>query len=156
MSDLSTHNPVKHDVVVPLAPSAAFDLFVSRMNDFWPRTHKIGSSSMVEAVLEPNAGGRWYERGEDGGECDWGRVLVWEPPSRLTLNWQINADWKFDPDLTTEVDIRFLAVGENVTQVILEHGNMDRFGSQENAVRAAFDSPGGWPGILARYRDLAA
>jgi uncharacterized protein YndB with AHSA1/START domain len=147
--------PVRHDVVVPLSPQAAFDLFTARFDAFWPRTHHIGSAPFAEAVLEPHPGGRWYERGTDGSECDWGRVLVWEPPGRLILNWQITGEWTFDPALTTEVEITFTPIAENATRVALEHRNLDRFGDAQTAVRTAIDSPGGWPGIMAAYHDLA-
>jgi hypothetical protein len=69
------------------------------MATWWPlATHKIGKAKAVDTVIEPRVGGRWYERGDDGSTCDWGRVPSWEPPSRLVLSWDINADWQYDPN----------------------------------------------------------
>src|SRR3954471_13219536 len=90
-------------ITVPLSQAKAFDLFTSRMTEFWPPEHSIGASPFVEVVLERRAGGRWYERAADGTETDWGRVGAWEPTSRVVLLWQLTAEWKFDPGFETEV-----------------------------------------------------
>lgn len=156
MTDVQTIAPVRHEVVVPLEPTAAFDLFTRRIDAFWPRAHHIGSAEMAEAVLEARPGGRWYERGVDGSECDWGRVLTWEPPGRLVLNWQIDAAWRFDPDLVTEVDIRFEPAAGGGTRVTLEHHHLERLGASAVETAASINSAGGWPGILELYRGLAA
>jgi len=98
---------------VNLPVSHAFEFFTSFMNRWWPNEYHIGQADMVDTVLEPRVGGRWYERGADGSECDWGRVLVWEPPHRLVLTWQINGHWQFDGDPLrgSEVEVRFTADG---------------------------------------------
>ena len=104
--------------------------------------------------MEPRAGGRWYERGEDGSECQWGRVLSWEPPARVVLAWQINAQWQYDPDFETEVEIKFIADGTG-TRVELEHRDLERYGEQAETMRATFDSDGGWNGLLAAFAGVA-
>jgi len=134
----------------------AFDIFTRHFNDWWPRTHKIGGADLAEAVLEPRAGGRWYERDTDGSECEWGRVLAYEPPHRLVLAWQITAQWAFDPDLVTEVEVRFIAEGEGRTRVELEHRNLERFGDAAAEVRASIGSEGGWNGIMEIFARVAA
>lgn len=142
---------VTRTVRVPLPPQRAFDLFTTRMIEFWPATHTIGASPMTEVVIEPHPGGRWFERGEDGSECAWGRVTVWDPPGRLVLLWQIGADWQHDPSLETDVDITFTAEGPAATRVDLRHGHLERFGDATESIRAVFDSPGGWSGILGGF-----
>src|SRR5439155_20279150 len=96
--------------------------------------------------------GRWYQTGIDGSECDTGKVVVWEPPTRLVLAWQITPEWTFDPDLITEVELRFTAEGEGVTRVELEHRNLERVGENPEATRTAVDSPGGWTAILESFK----
>jgi uncharacterized protein YndB with AHSA1/START domain len=113
------------------------------MTRWWSGSHSIGSSPLKEAVVEPRLGGRWFERGQDGSECEWGRVLAWEPPGRIVLAWQIDAQWRFDSAPVTEVEVRFIPEG-NGTRVELEHRNVERLGDQADAARAALDSPGGW------------
>lgn len=83
---------------VDLAVEEAFTFFTESIGRWWPAEYHIGSSPMVDTILEPRPGGRWYERGADGTECDWGRVLTWEPPHRIVLTWQINGSWQYDPD----------------------------------------------------------
>jgi len=78
-------------------------------------------------------------------------VQVWDPPARLVLAWQLTHDWKFDPYLITEVEVQFIAEAANVTRVELEHRNLERFGAQADAVRAIYDSPDGWPGLLQAF-----
>ena len=115
-------NSVRKVVNVRAVPQIAWRVFTEKMGSWWPLAiYKIGKAEAVDAVVEPYAGGRWYERGEDGSACDWGRVLAWEPPSRLVLMWDISADWQFDPGLNTEVEVRFIADGKNGTRVEFEH-----------------------------------
>ena len=137
------------------AGARAFEVFPAGAGRWWPKSHHIGQAEMQDAVMEPRAGGRWYERGTDGSECEWGRVLAWEPPHRLVLAWQLNADWRYDPDLITEVEVRFTPDGQG-TRVDLEHRGLERFGAQAEAVRGQIDSEGGWPLILQLFADAAA
>ncbi len=148
-----TPAPVRRSVHVKAAPERAFEVFTAGMGNWWIRSHSINTSPQASIVMEPREGGRWYEVGEDGSECTWGRVLAWEPPQRLLLAWQISGQWKHDPDFITEVEVRFTRDGDG-TRVDLEHRNLERFGDKENAMRAALGSPDGWAGLLARFADL--
>ncbi|MBD9373592.1 SRPBCC domain-containing protein [Rhizobium sp. ARZ01] len=146
--------PVIKSVTVEASVERAFDVFTSGFGSWWPATHSIGASALREAVIEPRAGGRWYEIGEDGSECEWGEVLAWERPTRLVLAWRIGADWRYDPHLLTEVEITFTQVGTTATRVELEHRLLENMGDKEAAAREAFNSPGGWPGLLAAYASM--
>ena len=126
------------------------------MDRWWSRDHHIGASERRGVVLEPRSGGRWYEVGVDGTECQWGHVRQWDPPHRLVLAWQIDATWHFDPGLVTEVEVRFAADGPGRTVVELEHRNLERFGDSSGTMRATFDSDGGWRGLLDAYAAMAA
>ncbi len=148
--------PVRKTVRVKAPPARAFQVFASRMGDWWPKSHSVGASPQADVIIEPRAGGRWYERGADGSECQWGRVLAWEPPSRLLLAWQLDADWTFDPELVTEVELRFIAEGAGMARVELEHRLLERMGARAEEVRASVDSPRGWSGILEGYAAVAA
>jgi uncharacterized protein YndB with AHSA1/START domain len=150
--------PVVKSVRVRATPSRAFDVFTAGMGRWWIRSHSINptKSPIAAVVIEPRAGGRWYERGEDGSECDWGRVLAWEPPTRVVLGWQLDAKWAFDPDLVTELEIRFDAADDGHTQVRLEHRHLERFGSDAETVRNALASPGGWTALLEAYEKALA
>lgn len=101
-------SPVRRSVTVKASPARAFEVFTSGFSSWWPKTHSIGTVPLKTAIIEPRAGGRWYETGEDGSECPWGDVIAWEPPQRIVLAWRIGTDWKFDPDLLTEVEVRFV------------------------------------------------
>jgi uncharacterized protein YndB with AHSA1/START domain len=132
-------------------------VFTEQMGTWWPlATHKIGKARAIDAVIEPRVGGRWYERGDDGSKCDWGRVLAWEPHTRLVLSWQITADWQHDPGLMTEVEVRFIAVGKDRTRVELEHRHLDAYLARRDEMRGIFDSEGGWTGLLASFARVAA
>jgi uncharacterized protein YndB with AHSA1/START domain len=146
-----TPAPVRKSVRVGAPPVRAFDVFTAGMGRWWPKTHHIGASDLDTLIMEPREGGRWFERGVDGAECEVGKVLVWEPPSRLVLAWQLTADWKFDPDLITEVEVRFIPDGDNATRVELEHRHLERFGQGADAVRRQIDAPDGWSGLLQLF-----
>jgi uncharacterized protein YndB with AHSA1/START domain len=147
--------PVRKQVRVPVNAARAFDAFTRNFDRWWPRANQIGKSPIQRVVLEASAGGRWYEIGEDGTECDWGTVLVWEPPERLVLGWQIGADFKFDAKLLTTVEVRFTPDG-NDTIVELEHRDLERMGANASAVRDLFDSAKGWGSVLDLYGRFAA
>lgn len=150
--------PVSRMIRVNAKPERAFEVFTAGMGRWWPPTHSINptKSPIAAVVIEPRIGGRWYERGDDGSECDWGRVLVWEPPTRLVLAWQIGAQWVFDPSLVTEVEIRFNANAAGGTEIRLEHRNLERFGDAAANVRATIDSDGGWGRLLESYAKALA
>ena len=143
--------PVRRSVTVKASQQKAFDVFTSGFGRWWPSSHSIGASPLKMAVIEPRKGGRWYETGEDGSECQWGEVLAWEPPSRVLLAWRIGADWKYDPKLLTEVEVRFVPLGEASTRVDLEHRLLENYGGRAAATRESLDSDGGWQGLLAIY-----
>jgi uncharacterized protein YndB with AHSA1/START domain len=157
VSTAADPNSVRKVVSVKAPPAVAWRVFTEKIGTWWPlATHKIGTARAVDAVIEPRVGGRWYERGEDGSTCDWGRVLAWEPPSRLVLSWEIGADWNSDPTLKTEVEVRFVAMGKDATRVELEHRNLDRYGTRREQMHAIFDSDRGWKGILDGFAARAA
>src|ERR1700738_2810923 len=91
--------PVRKSISVKAAPERAFRVFTAEMTRWWRPDHHIGKSPLKAAVVEPRAGGRWYEVGEDGTTCEWGKVLVWEPPARIVFAWQLTGEWKYDPIL---------------------------------------------------------
>jgi hypothetical protein len=146
---------VRKSVTVETDQECAFTVFTQGFDSWWDRTHHIGQAELLEVMMEPHVGGRWFERGVDGSECDWGRVLVWEPHDRVVLAWQLDADWKYDPNFETEVEVRFIVESPKRTRVELEHRNLDRFGVRAEEVRAAISSPNGWTGLLQRYAEIA-
>jgi hypothetical protein len=147
---------VARSVSVPLSPARAFELFTTRMTDFWPKEHSIGNSEIAEVVVEPHSGGRWFERGTDGSECQWGRIALWEPPRKVVLLWQIGADWCFDPAFETEVEVTFTEESTDRTRLDLRHRNLQRYGGNAEQMQAIFDDPKGWAGTLASFADMCA
>lgn len=150
-------NSVRKSVSVQAPPAVAWRVFTQKMGAWWPLAYyKIGKANAVNAVIEPHVGGRWYEVGDDGSVCQWGSVLAWEPPSRLVLSWDINADWQYDPDLHTELEIRFVAEGSSRTHVELEHRHLDRYGVRRDEMRRIFDTEGDWGRLLEAFAVTAA
>ena len=142
--------PVIRSIRVAAPPARAFEIFSTGIDRWWIPTHSILASKSPQAsvAIEPRVGGRWYERGQDGSECDWGHVLAWEPPRRLVLAWQLDSRWEFDPLLVTEVEVRFDAEPGGGTTVTLEHRNIDRLGADADEFRKKVDAPNGWGAIL--------
>jgi len=149
------HEPVRKELVIQASQKTAFKAFTEGMDSWWPRSHHIGKAEMSKAVLEPSQGGRWYEIGVDGSECNWGKVLEWKPYTKLILAWQITADWQFDPDFVTEVEMNFIEEGPKLTRFVFEHRNIERFGVKAVDVWTAFNSEGGWTGLLAAFAKAA-
>jgi uncharacterized protein YndB with AHSA1/START domain len=147
--------PVRKSVRVNADQARAFDAFTAGLDKWWPRTHTVGGSPLKKAILEPFEGGRWFHIGEDGSESDNGRVLVFDPPKRLLLTWEINSDWKCDPTAVSEIEVTFFAEGPNETRVELEHRHLDRLGPKSPEVRIQIDGPGGWGSILEAFKSVA-
>jgi DinB superfamily/Activator of Hsp90 ATPase homolog 1-like protein len=145
--------PVRKSVTVRTDPATAFDVFTKGIDMWWLRSHHIGASDLEKVVIEAKVGGRCYERGVDGSECDWGQVLVWDPPQRFAFSWQITPEWKPQPDVakSSEVEVRFTALESGLTRVDLEHRHFERHGSGAEAMRAGVDAPNGWSGLLDAY-----
>jgi uncharacterized protein YndB with AHSA1/START domain len=149
-------NSVRKIIKVQAPQAIAWQVFTQQLKTWWPlAVYKIGNTNAVDAIMEPHVGGRWYERGDDGSTCDWGRVLVWEPPSRLVLSWDINADFQYTPGLNTEIEVRFIAEGERATRVELEHRRLDRFGDRRDQMREIFDKSGDWGQLLLSFASAA-
>jgi uncharacterized protein YndB with AHSA1/START domain len=143
---------IQRKITINAPVERTFKVFTESFTNWWPPAYHIGQAEMAEAVLEPHVGGRWYEKGIDGSECDWGKVLEWEPPHRVVLTWQINGEWAYDPDLAhaSELEIRFGPDGPQQTVVELEHRHIDRLvGGQ--AAYAAVSEEGGWTMMLERF-----
>lgn len=153
---VNTIQPIRKHVTVQATPASAFEVFTARMTRWWNPTYSIGGQPFAAVVIEPREGGRWYERDAQGAECEWGRVVAWEPPERLVLDWQISGDWRPDSTVHTELEIRFVAEGPTTTRVELEHRDLEALGAQAEAMRAAFDSPDGWAGLLDRFAKEAS
>jgi uncharacterized protein YndB with AHSA1/START domain len=144
---------VRREVVVKGTPEHAFAVFTGRFDAIKPREHNMLGSPIVETVLEPRVGGRILDRGEDGSECAWARVLAFDPPHRFVFAWDIGPTWQIeaDPDNASEVEVRFLAEGPDHTRVELEHRNLDRHGPGWESVRDGVTNDQGWPLYLARF-----
>jgi uncharacterized protein YndB with AHSA1/START domain len=149
-------NSVRKVIKVQAPQPVAWQVFTEQMGTWWPlAVYKIGKANAVDAIIEPCVGGRWYERADDGSTCDWGRVLAWEPTSRLVLSWDINADFQYDPELKTEIEVRFFAEKAGLTRVELEHRRLDRFGERREEMRAIFDKTGDWGQLLTSFAQTA-
>lgn len=155
MTAMISPSPVRRSVTVKAGPKRAFELFTEGFSSWWPKSHSIGATPLRTATIEPRAGGRWYETGEDGNECQWGDVLAWEPPQRIVLAWRIGANWKYDPDLHTEVEVTFVPLSGGGTRVELEHRLLENMGPKAEEAAAMFDSDGGWGGILKGFGVVA-
>src|ERR1700676_5135652 len=127
--------PVRKQLVVNASQSRAFAVFTAEMSRWWPATHSILKSPLKECIVEPRVGGRWYTVGEDGSSCQTGYVIAWQPPEALVLAWQINADWKFDPDLVTEVEVKFIPEGAGLTRIELRPRFLKRMGGKAAKLR---------------------
>ena len=140
-------------VTVALPVARAFQIFIDQ-GAWWPvETHHLAEPAGDTVVLEPFAGGRWYERSADGTETDWGTVLAWEPPRRLLLSWQITPGWVYEPDpgRASEIEVRFIGEGESRTRVEFEHRRLERYAEEAQRMRSILDGPNGASGVLAAY-----
>ncbi|MGI8841708.1 MAG: SRPBCC family protein [Caulobacteraceae bacterium] len=145
--------PIEKTVTVNAPPARAFAMFTRDIGAWWPKGKTLGAKPHAAIVIEPRAGGRWFERDDDGAETPWGKVLAWDPPTRLLLGWQLDASFKYDADFLTEVELTFAAESEGKTRVTLVHRDLERFGDSAEKVAASIGE--GWPARLRDFADYA-
>jgi uncharacterized protein YndB with AHSA1/START domain len=158
MSSPATDTAIRTSVVVEAPIEQAFRVFTEDFDKVKPRDHNMLEVEVAESVFEPRVGGRIFDRGVDGSECQWARVLAYEPPDRVVFSWDISPTWQIETDLekTSEVEVRFTAHGEGRTRVELEHRHLDRHGDGWESVRDAVGSEDGWPVYLHQFAELVA
>ena len=148
---------VRTQVVVEVPIERAFSVFTEQFDSIKPREHNMLPVEIAETVFEQREGGRIYDRGVDGSECQWARVLAYEPPDRLVFSWDISPRWQVESDLekTSEVEVRVLSETPERTRVELEHRNLDRHGEGWEGARDGVGGEAGWPLYLQRFADIA-
>lgn len=152
----ATDTSVRASIVVDAPIERAFAVFTEDFGRFKPPEHNLLGVEIAETVFEPRAGGHLYDRGVDGSECRWARVLAYEPPTRVVFSWDISPQWQIEADSekTSEVEVRFVAEAQERTRVELEHRNLERHGDGWEGVREGVAGRDGWPLYLRRYADL--
>jgi uncharacterized protein YndB with AHSA1/START domain len=153
MSIPAAGTSVRHSTVVEAPIDLAFRVFTDDIGSWFPREYNLMDTPIAERVFEPRVGGQIIDRGEDGSECRWAHVLVYEPPTRVVFSWDIGTRWQIetDPAHASEVEVRFTPEGDARTRVDLEHRHLDRHGDGWEQLRAAIDGEGGWVGCLQAY-----
>jgi uncharacterized protein YndB with AHSA1/START domain len=157
MTQQTTPLAVRREVTVEVGIDRAFEVFTQRLDAWWPHdTHHIGPLPAI-AVLEAREGGRCYSLAEDGTQTDWGRVLAFDPPTRLVFAWLLRPDWTFEPDAAraSDVEVTFTAVSATRTHVVLTHAGFERYAGGGDAMHAQVDGAGGWSALIAFYADHA-
>jgi uncharacterized protein YndB with AHSA1/START domain len=150
MSRTVTIAPVRKTIRVKAPIEHAFEVFTSGLTRWWPHDHGVGKKSIEKVLMEPRLGGRWLEIAKDGTETPVATIIQWEPPRRLVLLWQINAQWKPDLTMKSEVDVRFTADGPDATNVELVHHKFEAMGTEAGASMRK-DVDRGWPGLIERF-----
>ncbi len=147
---------VRRQIVVDAPLERAFTVFTERFGDFKPPEHNLLGVTIAETVFEPRLGGHIIDRGTDGSECRWARILAFDPPDRVVFSWDISPQWQIetDPDNASEVEVRFVAETPERTRVELEHRHLDRHGDGWQGVRDGVAHDAGWPLYLDRYAGL--
>jgi uncharacterized protein YndB with AHSA1/START domain len=155
MTTKDQQTAIRTDVVVDAPQDRAFRLFTEQFDMIKPREHNMLEVDIADSVFEPREGGRVYDRGVDGSECQWARVLAYEPPDRIVFTWDISPRWQIEDDLSraSEVEVRFIAESAERTRVELEHRHLDRHGEGWESLSEGVADDQGWPLYLSRFAD---
>lgn len=158
MSTQAAETSVRTQVVVQVPIERAFSVFTEGIGSWFPSEYNLLDVEIAERVFEPRVGGRVYDRGTDGTECHWARVLAYEPPNRVVISWDISVQWQIetDPEKTSEVEVQFTSEAPERTRVELEHRNFDRHGDGWEGIRESVGGEAGWPGCLQRFAERVA
>lgn len=144
---------VSKSVTVPAAPADAFRIYAERPGEWLPPEHTFIRSPQ-SVVMEPRAGGRFYERGADGTEVTRGTITEWDPPSRLAVTWRIGPGWQPLPDdsCASVIVVEFRPAGPDATEVTVTYIHLERHGEMAAVIRSAIDDPGA--STLVRYAEV--
>jgi uncharacterized protein YndB with AHSA1/START domain len=155
MTTQAEQTSIRTEVVVEAPVERAFRVFAEQFDKIKPREHNMLGVDIAESVFEPREGGRVYDRGVDGSECQWARVLAYEPPARIAFTWDISPHWQIEADLSraSEVEVRFIAETAQRTRVQLEHRYLDRHGEGWEGLREGVSGDQGWPLYLGRFAE---
>jgi uncharacterized protein YndB with AHSA1/START domain len=158
MNTQAAATSIRTSIVVDAPIERAFSVFTEDFGSFKPPEHNLLGAEFAETIFEPHVGGHLYDRGVDGSECRWARVLAYDPPTRVAFSWDISPQWQIesDPEKTSEVEVRFISETPDRTRVELEHRNLDRHGAGWEGVRDSVEGGDGWPLYLRRFADVLA
>ena len=158
MSNTAAPTSIQQSIMVDAPRDRAFSVFTEGIGTWFPPEYNLLETPIAERVFEPREGGRIYDRGEDGKECHWARVLAYEPPERVVFSWDISAHWQIETDTarTSEVEVRFAEEEPGRTRVDLEHRHLERHGQGWEQLRDAIGGDGGWGGALATFAERLA
>src|SRR6476469_4179606 len=149
----ASETSVSVDTYVDSSIDHAFRVFTDGIGSWWNPDHHLFDAPLESMTFEPWAGGHIIDRYADGRECRWARVLAHEPPTRVAFSWDVSLDWHLESDLdkTSEVEVRFVAVAPQRTDVVLSHSNVARHGDGLASMRSA--ATRGWN--LRRHAEIA-
>jgi uncharacterized protein YndB with AHSA1/START domain len=158
MSTQAAETSIRTSIVVEAPIDHAFRVFTEDFGAFKPPEHNLLDVEIAETIFEPRVGGHLFDRGVDGSECRWARVLAYEPPDHVVISWDISPQWQIETDIekTSEVEVRFISEGPDKTRVELEHRNLDRHGEGWEGTREGVGGDEGWPLYLERFAELLA
>jgi uncharacterized protein YndB with AHSA1/START domain len=158
MSTSPATTSVRETVVVDAPIDRAFAVFTEGLDTWFPRAYNLLEVDIAERIFEPRVGGRIYDRGVDGSECHWARVLAYEPPDRVVFSWDISPRWTIETDLdkTSEVEVRFISESAERTRVELEHRHLERHGDDWQQAREGVSGESGWGGLMQMFAERAA
>jgi uncharacterized protein YndB with AHSA1/START domain len=158
MSTQAAETSVQSSIVVEAGIERAFSVFTEDIGKWFPPEYNLLNTDIAERVFEPRVGGHVYDRGVDGSECHWARVLAYEPPNRVVISWDISPQWQIETDLerTSEIEVRFTTEAPQRIRVELEHLNIDRHGDGWEQLRDSVAGDGGWPGCLRSFAERLA
>ena len=157
MTTQTQDSSVRAQIVVDVPIEHAFMTFTE--NSAWkPKEHNLLGVEIAESLFEAHEGGHIYDRGVDGSECRWARVLAYEPPNRVVFAWLITPRWSVETDVSkaSEVEVRFIAEAPERTRVEIEHSHLERHGEGWESMRASVNAPEGWPLYLTKFAGMVS
>ncbi len=135
--------PIVKTIDIAASQAVVFDTFTTQLADWWPlaRFSRSRGTPPSTVVLEPRPEGDIYEISALGERLSWGKVVVYEPPSLLVIEWHLGRP------VSTIVEVRFESIAARLTRVRLEHRGWEQLEALGATVeRQAYEQ--GWVLIL--------
>lgn len=132
-------DPIIKTIEVSCNQERAFEVFLNEMDSWWP-LGKFTISAMrgapAKAIrVEAKQGGKILEIGPNGTEYSWGTIKSYDPPVFVSMDFHIAPPGDETADSRSLLELRFTALGDKRTRVVLTQSNWEAFGKKAAHLR---------------------
>ena len=141
--------PIVKTIEVTCTQEKAFHVFINEMGSWWPMERFSQSVMRGQTVntlrVDAREGGQIVEVSSDDAEVLWGTITTFDPNDFLGMDFHIPHPSE-EKRSDSKVEVRFTALADDRTQVVLTQSNWENFGDMAEMVHSGYGT--GWSVIF--------